>query len=211
MSFIRLCEGLQDFMSLLLRMNTFEVESHSLADTWGMTTDTAPLPTCNGHVPLRRNIGSWHHRVCMERSFFTAQPTYPDWPVPFPSYTPHPWEANLHVVAFTLTILLGPCKHGDGDFKCFRNLFNSLFSPGSLYVIWIRISYSWAGGREGLSEGTCVWGRCRSSHHVLLKAPGLSPMLVTTFHTSRLCLNVSKQTRLIHASHGSLLPLLLGQ
>lgn len=54
-------------------------------------------------------------------------------------------------------------------------------------------------------------GRSLSSHHVLLKAPGLSPMLVTTFRTSRHGLNVSKQTRLTHVSHGSLLPLLLGQ
>lgn len=148
-----------------------------------MTTDTAPLPTCNGHSPLRRNNGSWYHSVCMEWSFFKAQPTYPDWPAPLPSYTPHPREANLHVVAFTLTILLGPCKHCDGDFKCFRTLFNSLFSPGFLYVIWSRISYSWAGGREGLSEGISVGGGCLSSHHVLLRAPGLSPMLVTTFRT----------------------------
>lgn len=54
-------------------------------------------------------------------------------------------------------------------------------------------------------------GRCLSSHHVLLKAPGLSPMLVATFHMSRHGLNVSKQTRLTHVSHSSLLPLLLGQ
>lgn len=54
-------------------------------------------------------------------------------------------------------------------------------------------------------------GRCLSSHHVLLRAPGLSLILVTTFRTSRHCLDVSKWTRLTHASQGSLLPLQLGQ
>lgn len=191
-------------MSLLLRIDTFEVGSHPSACTWATTTDTAPLPTYNAHVPLRRNIRSWCHRACVKWSFFTAQPVHPDWPAPLPIYTPSPWKANLHVVAFILMILLGPCKHGDGDFKCFRNLFSSLFSLGSLYVIWSNTSYSWAGGRERLSAGLCVRGRSLSRHHVLLRAPRLSLTLVTTFCTSRRWLNTCASRHASHMPHTDL-------
>lgn len=122
----------------------------------------------------------------VEESLFFSQSNPSLWPTLFPLYTPSlHWTANLHVVAFTLMILLGPRKLGDGDFKSFRNLFSSLFSSGSLYVTCSSTSYSWTGGREQLLEGTRLWGGSLSRHPVQLRAPGGSLTFATTFCTSR--------------------------
>lgn len=190
MSFIRLCEGLQGFMSLLLRMSTFEVGSLSSADTWGMTTDTAPLPTCNGRVPLRRNIGSWHHRASMDGHFSQhSLPTLTDPPLspvtlPIPGKLIYMWWPSLWRSCWAhVSMVMG--------FSNASEIFSILSSPQDPCMS------SEAGSRTPGLEGergyqkVPVWGE---DHHVLLRAPGLSPMFVTTFRTSRHCLNVSKHT-----------------
>lgn len=185
------CEGLQGFISLVLRMGTFEVRSPPSAGAWGTTRHT-PLSACNGLVEWTRNVSSWCHRVC-----HLSQHNPALWPTLLPVCTPSHWRANLHVVAFTLTILLGPWKLGDWEFKSFRNLFSSLFSSASLYVIWSSASYSWTGGREKLLGGTRLWGGSLSSYPVLFRAPRWPLVLVTTscvfrhwcsMHTSRCAL-----------------------
>lgn len=119
-------------------------------------------------------------------------------PLLCPTHSLFTLPVDLHVVAFTLMILLGPCKLRDPAFKSFRNLFSSLFSAGSLYVIWSNTSYSWTGGREKLLEDNGLWGRSLSSHPALLRAHELSVMLVTTFWISRRWRNMCASSRTLH-------------